>query len=133
MHPRYPLYIVPREDHLFMVGATIIESADQENISIRSAMELQSALYTIHPSFADSQIIEMTAGIRPAFPDNMPLILLENNIVRCNGLFRHGFLLSPVMAECLIDYINGKQSKYADLFIKAKDHENNSQREALRA
>lgn len=133
MHPRYPLYIVPREGNVFMIGATIIESAENETVSMRSAMELQSALYSIHPSFAESEIIEMSAGIRPALPNNLPLISIKNNTIHCNGLFRHGFLLSPVMAECVIDYVTGNENIYSDLFIKEHTNENSTERQALRA
>src|SRR5690606_6665456 len=38
MHPRYPLYIVPRADHIFMIGASVIESSDHSGVMLRSAM-----------------------------------------------------------------------------------------------
>ena len=40
LHPRIPLYIVPRGKGIFMLGATMIESNDNKNISARSLMEL---------------------------------------------------------------------------------------------
>ncbi|GJL86135.1 MAG: glycine oxidase [Micavibrio sp.] len=115
MHPRYPLYIVPREDNIFMIGATNIESAG-DGVSLRSGLELMSALYSLHPSFGEAQIIDMKAGIRPAYPDNFPRITIEDNVIRCNGLFRHGFLLAPVMAECVTDYTENRHNKFTDLF-----------------
>jgi len=120
MHPRYPLYIVPRDDHTFMIGATTIESAENRSVSVRSSMELMSALYAIHPSFADAQIIELKAGIRPSYPDNLPRITINDKTIACNGLFRHGYLLSPVMAECVRDHINGKTNPFMHLFQKRK-------------
>ncbi len=114
-----------------MIGATIIESAESESISIRSAMELQSALYSIHRSFGDSKILEMTAGIRPALPKNMPIISMEGQVIRCNGLFRHGFLLAPVMAESLACYIQGTHTPHFDLFAKEGRDEHISQRTAF--
>lgn len=112
MHPRYPLYIVPRPDNVFMIGATIIESDEGKHVSLRSAMELLSALYSLHPSFGEAEIIELNAGIRPAYPDNLPRIEVKDNIIRANGLFRHGFLFSPLMARAIADYIQGKDNKH---------------------
>lgn len=129
MHPRYPLYIIPREDNIFMIGATSIESADNE-ISLRSVMELTSALYALHPSFGEASILETKAGIRPSYPDNLPRITIKDNVIACNGLFRHGYLLSPMMAECVRDHINGKEHKYMHLFSKGEKSENHTQRAA---
>lgn len=132
MHPRYPLYIVPREGNIFMIGATIIESAN-DHLTIRSEMELMSALYSLHPSFGDAQILEMNAGIRPAFPDNLPRITVNKNIIHANGLFRHGYLCAPVMAKCIESIITGTQYEYNPLFIKEFDDEHTSQRRAANA
>ncbi len=135
MHPRYPLYIVPREGNIFMVGATIIESNASENLSIRSAMELLSALYSLHPSFAEAEILETNAKNRPSFPDNMPHLIDEsadNQIIRCNGLYRHGYLFAPVLAECVADLIAGKENPYTPLFLRS-EHENHIERSVANA
>lgn len=121
MHPRYPLYIVPRPDHVFMIGATAVESADKERVSIRSAMELMSALYSLHSSFGDAQIVDIAAGIRPSYDDNLPRIRVNGNEVSCNGLFRHGFLLSPFMAACVKDHIEDTQSNFKSSFVRIID------------
>ena len=130
MHPRYPLYIIPRDDHHFMIGATQIESSEDNAVTIRSAMELMSALYALHPSFAEASIVEIKAGIRPSYPDNLPRITIENNTISCNGLFRHGYLLAPVIAECVADHLAGKENEFMSLFNKGSNNENNNQRAA---
>ncbi len=135
MHPRYPLYIIPREDHVFMIGATVIESDTDEHVSLRSSMELMSALYALHPSFADANIIEMKAGIRPSHKDNLPRITITENLIQCNGLFRHGYLLAPIMAQCVKDYLHGHSNPYMGLFNDTTDqkgaaHESHDQRAA---
>jgi glycine oxidase len=117
MHPRYPLYIIPRPDHHFMIGATIIESEDNTDVSLRSGMELMSALYSLDPSFGEAKLIEFSAGIRPSYPDNLPRIKRHGNkIFSLNGTFRHGWLLAPVMVEALGDAIECKEHKYWTLF-----------------
>ena len=45
------------------------------------------------------------AGARPAFPDNRPRIIVAERYIYVNGLYRHGFLLAPVLAELVADYI----------------------------
>lgn len=131
MHPRYPLYIIPRPDHVFMIGATIIESDDNTDVSLRSGMELMSALYSLHPSFGEAQLIEFSAGIRPSYPDNLPRIKrVGERILTANGMFRHGWLLSPVMAECLADAIEGKEHRYWTLFHDKNTDQTDNQRAA---
>jgi len=105
LHPRYPLYIVPRPDHQFMIGATMIESNTSRRASVRSTLELLSAAYAVHPAFAEAQIIEIGVDSRPAFDDNLPRIRRYGNIVYVNGLFRHGFLIGPALARRAADLI----------------------------
>lgn len=116
MHPRYSLYIVPREGNLFMIGATNIETDDDSGPSLKSAMELMSALVTLHPGFAESRIVEIASGVRPSYPDNLPRIRQQENIIACNGLYRHGYLLSPVMAECVAALVENRESPYISYF-----------------
>jgi glycine oxidase len=99
LHPRMPLYIVPRGDGLFMVGATMIESDQPTRISARSMLELLSAAYALHPAFGEAEIVEIGTGVRPAFPDNLPRIRWYGDTLFVNGLYRHGFLLAPALAR----------------------------------
>jgi glycine oxidase len=99
LHPRIPLYIVPRANGEFMIGATMIESAEKGAVSVRSAIEMLSAAYALHPAFGEAEILEMSADVRPAFPDNEPRIEERGNRIFVNGFYRHGFLLAPVFAE----------------------------------
>lgn len=103
LHPRIPLYVVPRADGHFMIGATMIESDDRRQVSARSAIELLSATYALHPAFGEAEIVELRADVRPAFPDNLPRIVEDGRVLRFNGLFRHGFLLSPALAGQVAD------------------------------
>lgn len=99
LHPRAPLYIVPRADGLFMVGATMLESDQPTRITARSMLELLSAAYALHPAFGEAEIVEIGTGVRPAFPDNLPRIGWRGDALYVNGLFRHGFLLAPALAS----------------------------------
>ena len=94
-----PLYVVPRRDHHFMIGATMIESADPGPVTIRSAVELMNGAYALHPAFAEAKIVELRADVRPAFPDNLPRVIRRGRTIHLNGLYRHGFLLAPAFAR----------------------------------
>jgi glycine oxidase len=74
IHPRYPIYIAPKEDHLFVIGATEIESDDMSPASVRSTLELLSAAYTVHSGFAEGRIVEIATQCRPTLPDNLPAV-----------------------------------------------------------
>ena len=81
IHPRWPLYVIPREDNPFMLGATSIEAEDT-GVSVRSALELLGAAYAVHPAFGEARIVEFGSGLRPAFPDNLPRIAVDEQTDR---------------------------------------------------
>jgi glycine oxidase len=105
LHPRMPLYIVPRGDGLYMIGATMIESDQPTRISARSMLELLSGAYALHPAFGEAEIVEIGTGVRPAFPDNLPRIRWRTGALYVNGLYRHGFLLAPALARRAADVV----------------------------
>ncbi|RFB79074.1 FAD-dependent oxidoreductase [Methylovirgula sp. 4M-Z18] len=103
LHPRIPVYIVPRAGNLFMIGATMIENDEAGRITARSLIELLNAAYTLHPAFGEAEVVEIGCDVRPAFPDNLPRIRRDGRIIRVNGLYRHGYLLSPSIARMTAD------------------------------
>lgn len=105
LHPRIPIYVVPRGDGVFMLGATMIESDRRGGATVRSVLELLSAAYALHPAFAEAEILEIGADARPAFADNLPRLRRRGATVLANGLYRHGFLLSPAVAAMAADHL----------------------------
>lgn len=105
LHPRHPLYIVPRAGGIFMLGATQLESASRAPVSARSALELLSAAYALDPRFAEASVLELGADLRPAFADNVPRVVLRGRVLHLNGLFRHGYLMAPALARQAADYL----------------------------
>mgnify|MGYP001817443851 FL=1 len=106
LHPRLPVYIVPRGNGHFMVGATQIEAEDRGRITARGMVDLLNAAYAVHPAFAEAEIIETGADVRPAFPDNLPRLRWHGRTLHVNGLFRHGFLLAPACARMAAEAIS---------------------------
>ena len=72
LHPRTPVYIVPRGDGRFMVGATAIENEERGRVRARALLDLLGAAYTVHPAFGEAAVVEIGCDLRPAFPDNLP-------------------------------------------------------------
>lgn len=107
LHPRHPLYVVPWGEGRYLVGATVIESEDAGGITVRSALELLGTAYALHPAFGEAEILETGAGVRPAFPDNLPHAEIRDGgrRIMVNGAYRHGFLLAPVLARAVADYL----------------------------
>ncbi|MBU1669278.1 FAD-dependent oxidoreductase [bacterium] len=99
LHPRYKIYIVPRPNNRYIIGATEIESEDKSPMSVRSSLELLSAVYSMHTGFAEARIVNMTTNCRPAFKDNLPKIEHADKLTRINGLYRHGYLMAPAIVE----------------------------------
>ena len=103
LHPRMPLYIVPRGDGIYMLGATMIEAEDGGRITARSMLELLSAAYALNPAFGEAEVLEIGVDLRPTFPDNLPRIRRLCGTIYANGLYRHGYLLAPALARGVAD------------------------------
>ena len=120
LHPRYKIYVVPRGNGCegmdieycdeckisqrptskrYIIGATEIESEDSSPMSVRSSMELLSAVFTVNSNFGEARIVNTETNCRPAFRDNLPRIENEEKLTRINGLYRHGYLLAPAIVE----------------------------------
>ena len=110
LHPRFGVYIVPRADGQLVVGATSIESTDYSPISVRGVLELLSSAYSVLPGLAEARILEFDTQVRPALPDNLPAFHYDHarKILRINGLYRHGFLLTPTVVEEALALLPGQ-------------------------
>ena len=118
IHPRYPIYIAPKESDIYVVGATEIESDDLSEMSVRSAMELLSAVYTVHSGFAEARILEMAAQCRPTLKNNLPEIRVQKekglaDLMLINGLYRHGFMISPAVLDSAMELLESGESNTA--------------------
>ena len=101
MHPRYQLYVAPRPNGEFVVGATELESEDAGPVTVRSVLELASALYSLHPAFGEARILRMSAALRPALDDHRPRVEQRDGVWHINGLYRHGYLCAPALVDDL--------------------------------
>jgi glycine oxidase len=106
LHPRQSIYMVPWDGGRLLLGATEIESSDAGPVTVRSTLELLGAAFALHPAFAEAQVLESGTGLRPAFADNVPRAIIHGaRRISVNGAYRHGFLLAPVLAKAVADYL----------------------------
>jgi len=105
LHPRMPVYVVPRGAGLYMVGASMLESDAERRVSARTLLELLSAAYALHPGFGEAEVVEIGSGVRAAFPDNLPRLTRTAQGLSVNGLYRHGFLIAPALARRAADVL----------------------------
>jgi glycine oxidase len=123
IHPRYPIYIAPKPDHVFVIGATEIETEDLSPASVRSTLELLSAAYTVHSGFAEARILEISTQARPTLANNLPAIRqLGDRTLQINGLYRHGFLIAPAMLDIVLEWVQSHKTTLAGQFALKFEH-----------
>lgn len=99
LHPRHRVYIVPRAGDRVLVGASEIESEDRSPISLRTSVELMAAAHSVLPALAEARVVFTDTNLRPALPDNLPVLHTQPGLTQVNGLFRHGWLIGPALVE----------------------------------
>ncbi len=99
LHPRHRVYLVPRAGDRVLVGASEIESEDRSPISLRSTVELLAAAHSVLPALAEARVVHTETNLRPALPDNLPVLATTSGLTQVNGLFRHGWLIAPALVE----------------------------------
>ncbi|MFL5870769.1 MAG: FAD-dependent oxidoreductase, partial [Solirubrobacterales bacterium] len=69
--------------------------------------ELLREAYRALPEIAELELVDAVAGLRPATPDNLPLIGpgAMDGLVLATGHFRNGILLAPLTAERIADQL----------------------------
>ncbi|MEN9468263.1 MAG: hypothetical protein RL081_2264, partial [Pseudomonadota bacterium] len=82
-----------------VVGASEIESEDRSPVSLRSTLELLSAAHSAIPALAEARVVHTETNLRPALPDNLPVLKHSAGLTCINGLYRHGWLLAPALVE----------------------------------
>jgi glycine oxidase len=103
LHARHRVYLVPRAPDLVVVGASEIESEDRSPVSLRTTVELLAAAHSVVPGLAEARIVHAETNLRPALPDNQPLIETVPGCTRINGLFRHGWLIAPGIVDSALE------------------------------
>jgi glycine oxidase len=95
------VYVVPRDHGEIVIGATVEERGYDTTVTVGAVLDLLRAAWELLPGLAEAELVETMAGLRPATPDNVPLIgwLGGAGPLVATGHHRHGILLAPLTAE----------------------------------
>jgi glycine oxidase len=104
------VYMVPRADGRLIVGATVEEQGFDTRVTAGGVHELLREAYRALPEIAELELVETTAGLRPATPDNLPLIGpgAVDGLILATGHFRNGILLAPLTADRIAGQLAGE-------------------------
>jgi glycine oxidase len=102
-------YLVPRGDGRYVLGATMEERGFDTTVTAGGVFELLRDASELVPSVTELVIDELSAGLRPATPDNAPAIGpgAIPGLHWATGHFRHGVLLTPITAQIVAARLAG--------------------------
>jgi glycine oxidase len=103
------VYLVPRPDGRLIAGATVEEKDFDTVVTAGGVHELLREAYRLLPEVAEMELVEATAGLRPATPDNLPRIGAGgvDGLLWATGHYRNGVLLAPLTADRLARQLEG--------------------------
>jgi glycine oxidase len=105
------VYLVPRPDGRLVVGATSEEQGFDTAVTAGGVHELLREAYRLLPDVAEMELVDSMAGLRPATPDNLPLIGpgAVEGLILATGHYRNGILLAPLTADAIAALLAGEQ------------------------
>jgi glycine oxidase len=97
-------YVVPRGDGRVVVGATSEEKGFDTSVDAGAVHRLLEAAWEVLPDVWELEFVRALAGLRPATPDNRPLIgRASERLIYATGHYRNGILLAPLTAARVAD------------------------------
>jgi glycine oxidase len=120
-------YLVPRGDGRYVLGATMEERGFDTSVTAGAVYELLRDAAELVPGVHELIVEETLAGLRPATPDNAPVIGRSeavDGLVWATGHHRNGILLAPVTADLVADALDGEaplEPFAADRFARARE------------
>ena len=109
------VYLVPRSDGRIVIGSTLEDAGYNKQTDVNTIQYLFQAALEILPKLSQARKHEDWAGLRPATPDNLP-ILGETDTPGyfvASGHYRDGILLAPVTARLMTNLVLNRSSSAA--------------------
>jgi len=104
-------YLVPRGDGRYVLGATMEERGFDTSVTAGGLYGLLRDAAELVPGVHELIVEEMLAGLRPATPDNAPVLGRSDavdGLVWATGHHRNGILLTPVSADLVAGALDGE-------------------------
>ncbi len=104
------VYLVPRADGKLIVGSTTERVGFRKEVTARGVERLIAAACRLVPSLAAARFAGAWAGLRPASPDELPLLGASSlpGLFLAAGHYRNGILLAPATSILLADALMGR-------------------------
>jgi glycine oxidase len=100
----WTVYVVPRASGEVVVGATMEEQGFDTTVTAGAVHDLLRAAIEVIPEIAELELVESAARLRPATPDNGPLLGPGPvaGLIHATGHHRNGVLLAPITVETVL-------------------------------
>ena len=101
-------YLVPWEDGRLLVGATVEDVGFDEGVTTEGVQRLLEFAQALLPAARSAKCEGARAGLRPATPDELPIIGASSTmpgVYYATGHYRNGVLLAPLTAVMVADLI----------------------------
>jgi glycine oxidase len=99
------VYVVPRGDGRYVLGASVEEKGFDTAVSARATYELLRDAAEVLPGILELDVEATLVGLRPGTPDNLPLIGPSprlDGLIHATGHYRNGILLAPLTADLVL-------------------------------
>ncbi|MFF0271106.1 glycine oxidase ThiO [Kribbella sp. NPDC004536] len=119
----FSVYLVPRPGGELVVGATTSELGYDTRVLAGGVFNLLRDARTVLPITDELELVETIAGLRPATPDNAPVLGPSglDRLLWATGHYRNGVLLTPVTAQVLADTVRtGNLPELAKPFLVSR-------------
>lgn len=117
------VYLVPRENGELVLGATSEEFGWDTTVTAGGVYELLRDAHELLPGITELPLTEMLAGLRPASPDNAPLLgaTAVDGLLLATGHHRNGVLLTPITGDVMSEVLaSGELPDYARAFAAGR-------------
>jgi glycine oxidase len=101
------VYVVPRASGETVIGATAEDAGFDTTATAEATEQLLAQARRAVPAVDELELVEAVASVRPATPDNGPLIGEWEGLLIAGGHFRNGILLAPITAEAVAALLVG--------------------------
>lgn len=101
-------YLVPLQDGTVLVGATVEDVGFDERSTAAAVHHLLQVAQAVFPVIKDALLRDVRVGLRPASPDELPLVGPScelPNVIYATGHYRNGVLLAPLTAKIVADFL----------------------------
>lgn len=117
------VYLVPRASGELVIGATSEETGWETTVTAGGVYELLRDAHELVPGLTELPLTETSAGLRPASPDNAPLLgpTALPGLHLATGHHRNGVLLTPVTGDAMGELLTtGELPEQARPFTPAR-------------